>query len=140
MNKTISYLFLLFTAILMFACEKQVELPVNSALVGKWAYTGNSCNCTAESPAPVPASGSNTVLYFTPKSYYNYVNHEVTQAGTYAVVTDTLSYNHQPVTRIIYDGNTNAPKIFYKIVNGTLTFYTETPVASGGTELYYVQQ
>ncbi len=141
MKKILSYLLPLLAAIVISSCEKHIEEPVNSALVGKWGYTGNSCNCsTPEDVSPVSASGANNVLYFTPKSYYKYVNHQEVQSGTYDVVIDTLQYNHQPVTRIIYDGNTTTAKTFYKIVNNVLTFYNDVPTSSGGAEVYYTQQ
>ena len=140
MKRILSYL-LLFTVIVISSCEKHIDEPVNSALVGKWGYTGNSCNCSvAEDISPVTVSGSTDVLYFTPKSYYKYVNHQQVESGTYDVVIDTLQYNHQAATRIIYDDNTVAAKTFYKIVNNVLTFYKDVPTSSGGTEVYYTQQ
>jgi hypothetical protein len=141
MKKALPYLLLVFVVMVISSCEKQIAQPVNSALVGKWGYTGNSCNCsTPEDISPVSGSGSTDVLYFTPKSYYKYVNHQEVQSGTYEVVTDTLQYNHQAVTRIVYDGNTTATKTFYKVVNNMLTFYNEVPISSGGAEVYYTQQ
>jgi len=137
MKKIFYPLFLLSILFVVPGCEKNVPEPAYSELVGKWGYTGTSCKCEiSNSSSPSESTpGTLTVLNFTPKSYLKFVNHTQSAVGTYTVVSDTL--NNQTVNRIIYDGNSTAPRTFYRLAGGVLTFYTSTPVGQGGIETTY---
>jgi len=139
--KTLYGAALLLMATMLFSCEKNIPLPNYWGLPGKWAYSSTNCNCAVNSVESITnTTNQPDILTFTPKSYQRFVGGQLQSSGTYTVVNDTVQYSQQVATRIIYDGNTTAPKTFFRLSGNTLTLFSDTPITDGSIEINYVSQ
>lgn len=126
-------LLLLAALAVLIGCKKDAEN--NVGLKGSWEYRGTACYCLPPLDTNASKPGNGHIITFTSNTYKRYAKDTLKKSGTYAIVKDTLG--NQIVNRVIYDNDTAAEKIFFRIDQNKLTFFGPVPLAADGPEYYY---
>jgi len=124
--KPLTYLLL---SVLCLNCSKQNQ-SIGEQLLGKWELqksVGGWGGTINYSP------GNGNVLEFTKINYVRYTNGQLSESGAYSIIKDTIWGSIED--RIIYNNDLNAyPKIFVRIANNQLSFYSN--IIDAGSNIY----
>lgn len=115
--------------LLLVACKKNEDLP--PSISGTWEIRRfvDPWNNKEYSP------GNDTLIKFTGNQYQRTIDGQIVQQGTYQLEKDEL-LNNEMGNRIIYDGNTNIARSFYRIEGNQLTLIAD-PLLMDGAVIYY---
>lgn len=131
------------TLALITSCKKD-KGPDTATLIGTWELSQAQNGMI---PTITYPSGNGNILKFTSTTYENYNNHILVKSGTYTIVVDTTVKETvglelpagQYTTRIIFDDNFTAPKIFLQIAGNNLYFLSGYFPTDGGSGTSYIK-
>jgi hypothetical protein len=144
--KRIFPLFVLFIMFGFAGCKRDHDgfFEKNSkAIEGLWELRKTSSMLTTDYP---PVNGR--TIKFTGNKYEMRENGQVTRSGEFFITNETTAGQPtclniaagQYATRIIYDNNINAQKVFFQLTGDKLTFISGCFAIDTGVALDYVRQ
>jgi hypothetical protein len=125
----------------LLSCKKSKETTNASILEGTWEIRAESGSI----PTIQYAAGNGRVLRFLGDKYELSQNGVLVKNGTFTIVPDNGAETSTGLVitsgefafRIIYDGNTNTPSVFFQISSNRLTIITGFfPTDAGSRSVY----
>ncbi|WP_343307936.1 hypothetical protein AAHN97_12350 [Chitinophaga niabensis] len=115
--------------LLLVCCKKSKDMP--PSISGTWEIQRYMTPWINRVYTP----GNDTLIKFTLNQYQRTIDGQIIKQGTFRLIKDEL-LNNEMGNRIIYDGETNASREFYRIEGDRLIFSSD-PRIMDGSVIYY---
>ncbi|WP_214226454.1 hypothetical protein [Pedobacter sp. B4-66] len=103
---------------LLIACKKKETEKDMISIIGKWELRTDINGLTGKK-TDYP-NGNGNIIVFTKSNYQNYSGQKLIKSGTYKIVREISTTTKVLGNRIIYDGETDAVRLFIDIHDGNL--------------------
>ncbi len=147
--RTIAVIFFVLGMVLIQSCNRHSSANYQAgqpSIVGTWTLSESSGGMRPGVAKHPPGNGNN--LKFTATDFETYEAGQLVKKGKYTIVNDTTVEKSvcmvlprgEFTKRIIYNSDTTADKVFFKIEGDKLTFISGCYAYDAGHQETYVKQ